>query len=235
MQRIGILLITVAACGDNRLAPNDAAIEPDAPSCGAPRTVFLNRGGGTYTAGPDDSSSNTSSILTATATLPAPTVVEADWTSFVACVKTKFAPFNVVFTEVDPGASPHTELVVIDKPSQIGVQNGVASISPLKCAAAGLQGALVEQAIVFMMWSAVAASEHCYIGAQTLANSFGLDHEFSCPDLMTFLSSCGPSVNKTFTDADVPCGEASARACTCGASTQNSFQYLTATLGAACP
>ena len=42
----------------------------------------------------------------------------------------------------------------------------------------------------------------------------------------------GRADTKTFTDADVPCGESAARPCRCRASAvQNSFQYLHGILG----
>lgn len=44
---------------------------------------------------------------------------------------------------------------------------------------------------------------------------------------MTFLSGCG---DKSFLDANVSCGEFEAHNCTCGGSTQNSFQHLLSTL-----
>ncbi|MBA2538440.1 MAG: hypothetical protein H0V17_02290 [Deltaproteobacteria bacterium] len=48
---------------------------------------------------------------------------------------------------------------------------------------------------------------------------------------MTFLSGCG---EKSFTDAEVPCGESEARACNCGGNTQNSYAYLADLLGETC-
>jgi hypothetical protein len=61
-----------------------------------------------YTPGPEDASTNTSSILDAPTTLAPPNVVEADWTFFLGCVAEKFAPFNIVITDQDPGAIDHT-------------------------------------------------------------------------------------------------------------------------------
>src|SRR5688572_22364437 len=125
------LLVVLAACGGGGQSPEPMVDAP--PVCGTPRTVFLNRGGGTYVQGAENSSTNTSSIIDMERTVAPPNVVEADWTFFVGCMTEKFAPFNVVITDQDPGAIEHTELVVIDAPGDVGLQNGVVSVSPFNC------------------------------------------------------------------------------------------------------
>src|SRR5690606_14824245 len=40
---------------------------------------------------------------------------------------------------------------------------------------------------------------------------------------------------KSFQDIDAPCGEYSARACSCGGNTQNSYQHIMDTFGASTP
>ena len=228
MKRL-VVTVLVTACGGGDSPAIDAPAG-DAPSCipGTPHVVFLNRAGGAYTKGNDDSTTNTSSIINANITLPAPNVVESDWTTFVSCVKSKFTSFAIDITEIDPGTAPHVEFVVIDNAQQIGFGQGTFSVSPFNC------NVLVNP-IQFLMWNENGADNpsRCWSGSQTIGNGFGLDHAFSCPDLMTFQTNCGPVDQKTFTDVDVPCGEFSARNC-CSGPTQNSFQRLLLNAGASC-
>lgn len=237
-MRAGVwVVITVAACGDDGAKAPDAAPMVDAASADAcvpgagSRVVFLSKAGGTYSAGPDDSTRNVTSILNATTILSPPTVDGAEWTAFVSCVTSKFAPFGVTVTDVDPGTAQHMEVVVIDDGTKIGHTNMVFGLAPFTCA--GNEGKVYDNGIAFVMWN-VGATERCMLGAQMTGNLFGLDHSFSCPDLMTYLSSCGPSDNKTFTNMDVSCGEFSARNCNCGKATQNSYRTLAAIAGERC-
>jgi len=223
-------LIVTSACGDNF---GGAPPTLDTFTCPNATTVFLNRAGGTYTPGLNSAIANTSSIISTEVTL-APTIADADWTEVLSCVADKFAAFNIVLTDQDPGTEPHTEVAIADVPQDIGFNNGVVSVSPFECATGGGPKKL-DNTIVFVMWEAAGSNgDRCWTVAQTLASSFGLDHAFSCPDLMTFLVNCGDPADKVFTDQAVECGEFEARACACGGTTQNSFQYLQATLGDAC-
>jgi hypothetical protein len=223
------VMFVVTGCGDNGDGPADASLPQDEATCvpGTPTTVFLNRAGGTYTPGPDNATTNTSSIINANTTIPAPTVVDAEWNEVVACVKSKFTAFAVDITETDPGTAPHAEMVMLDNPQQIGQSGGVGSLSPFTCDK-------VVNAVPFMMWGTVAQVERCWVIAQSIGSTFGLDHSFSCPDMMTFLTNCGPTADKTFTDAEVPCGEFEARACQCGGTTQNSRLRMLVKAGASC-
>jgi len=216
----------ILGCGDNKTLPP----EIDAPpACSTPVTLFLDRDGGTYTPGPDNASANTSSILDMERTLVAPTIADFDWDFVVGCVAQKFAPFNVVVTDQDPGDTVHNEMVVISTGADIGFGSNVASLSPFNCNR-------IDGAILYLMWDTNNINgDRCWSAAQSFASSLGLDHEFSCPDLMSFVTGCGATADKVFTDADMPCGEFEARACTCGGTTQNSFQYLEDKVGAACP
>jgi hypothetical protein len=65
--------------------------------------------------------------------------------------------------------------------------------------------------------------------SQLASEITGLDHAFDCHDWLSQLSDCGP---RSFLDANVNCGDFSARACQCGGTTQNSHQTMMATL---CP
>lgn len=239
MRRSAItVLVALGACGPDGSPEDDVPVSDaaDAPVCPPARLIFLARGGGTYMqAADDDSSANRSRIVTNTMTFPPPTIVDGDWPAFVTCVRSKFERFNVIVTEQDPGAAAHVELVVIDQPSQLMLANGASGIAPFECDPGGGPRDF-ERGVPFLMWNAIrTTADRCWTASQVLGNTYGLDHALACPDLMTVQGGCpGLGDAKTFTDADVPCGEASARACTCGGATQNSFRYLTDVLGAGC-
>lgn len=234
------LVVALAACGDDGSSAQVDAPKPiDAPAADAcvpagasSRVIYLSKAGGAYSGGPDDSRTNKTAILNGAMTIPAPTVVAGEWTSFVTCIQSKLAPFAVTVTEVDPGTAPHMEVVVIDSAQTIGQSSGIFGLAPFNCD--GMDGKVWDNGIAFVMWN-VGVAERCATGAQMIGNLFGLDHGFSCPDLMTFLTNCGPSEAKTFTDMDVPCGENAARNCNCGKPTQNSFRTLSRVAGTTCP
>ncbi|MBA2538439.1 MAG: hypothetical protein H0V17_02285 [Deltaproteobacteria bacterium] len=95
--------VVALGCGGGGNSPADSAAPDDStpdsgicvPDTGAPTVIFLNRGGGTYTSGPINSSANTTNLVNQSTTIPAPTIVEADFTAFLACINDRFAPFNV--------------------------------------------------------------------------------------------------------------------------------------------
>jgi len=68
----------------------------------------------------------------------------------------------------------------------------------------------------------------CETIAMEVGHAYGLDHEYLCKDVMTYISGCGA---KSFVDADAPCGEQKKRACEGGAKTQNSYRTLARVLG----
>jgi hypothetical protein len=190
----------------------------------ATTTLYLNRNGGTYTPGANDSRANTSSVVSSTTVVPAFACGTPAWNEVVACVSGLFSPFDVQVTDVDPGAVPHVELAVGGLPQDVGLPSGVEGVAPFTCA-------VVPNAIGFVFSAQVGCAspkELCWVAAQQAGTTFGLDHAYLCQDPMTDLTGCG---DKSFQDAAAACGELSARACTCGGSTQNSFQRLLTVLG----
>lgn len=227
---VGTLL---AACGGGDEPPADSVSNEDAPPKPA-TVVFLNRGGGSYTRGTDNSSTNVSSIAPSNLTIAAPTIDEADWSVVRACVDEKFAPYNVTITEVDPTTGAHTEVVVADDLDVFGPGSGVVllGIAP-QTGCTGSFGTLLLRAIDFAAWSGLTNGARCHAIAQVIGSSFGLDHAFSCPDLMfSGNENCGDEGTKTFTNVDVPCGELAGRSCACGLPTQNASSHLLLRVGA---
>ena len=227
MRQLVPMLLLFAACGgDDTTAAPDAST-PDADvSAGAP--IFLNRAGGMYTMGSlEDSRTNTSTIITADHEFAAWDATDQEWDALVACVAGMYAPFHVEITDVDPGTTPHIEAMLTaaaDWPTVIN-QAGVGGLSPFSCG-------LIPNAIVWVNPELSGTPfDQCWTTAQMIGNAAGLDHSFHCPDVMTYLSTCGD--NKSFVDMDVSCGEDAARNGCTGQATQNSSQQLVDVFGAA--
>src|SRR5262245_43714630 len=116
MRGLPFLLLSLGACvtpgviespgGDSPETPRGGSyvsIELDtrptfAPG-GPPLPIYLNRTGGTYAGGPDDSKGNVSSVVAYTgvgqALIGPYGGGDAAWAEIVACVRDQFAPFNV--------------------------------------------------------------------------------------------------------------------------------------------
>ncbi|MBI2898453.1 MAG: Ig-like domain-containing protein [Deltaproteobacteria bacterium] len=194
---------------------------------GGRAVIFMNRDGGQYSGGgwTDDSTTNQSSILSWTANVPAYPYGDGSWNQLMACMRDLYAPFNVDVTDVDPGNASHLEVVVGGHPGDIGMSSGIGGVAPMACEP-------IPNAIVYAFPETYGDDPQgiCEAAGQESAHAYGLDHEYLCEDIMTYLYGCGA---KTFQDQDVSCGEYSERACSCGGATQNSYQYLMGVLGPA--
>jgi MYXO-CTERM domain-containing protein len=209
-----------------RVAPPERRHEAGEPIPGRAggATIFMNRGGGHYTGSWwDDATANESSILQFGVDMPEFPYGDRSWDQVMACMRELYAAFDVVVTDVDPGDTPHVEVIASGSPQDIGQSEGVAGIAPMACEP-------IDNAIVYAF-----AEVHgddpvsiCETAGQESAHAFGLDHELLCEDIQTYLWGCG---RKSFVDQDAPCGEYQERGCACGGDTQNSYQYLMSVLG----
>jgi MYXO-CTERM domain-containing protein len=184
------------------------------------RVVYMNRQGGTFTPGTSNSLTNRSSIVSYTSSIAPWDVSDEGWQEVMGCMRELWEPFDVEITDIDPGTTPHIESVVAGRPQDVGMGSGIGGVSPFDCG-------IIETSIVFT-FARVYGSDYrsiCETAAQEVAHSFGLDHEYMCSDPMTYLSGCG---EKSFQPVAAPCGEYSARSCSCGGSTQNSVELLLA-------
>ncbi|HUH04009.1 MAG TPA: hypothetical protein VML75_18560 [Kofleriaceae bacterium] len=204
--------------GSTHAAPEH--ITPHALAAPKHRVIYMNRHGGTFTPGDSNSRTNRSSIVSYTSSIPAWNVSAAGWQEVMDCMRELWAPFDVEITDVDPGDVLHIESVVAGRPQDIGMQSGIGGVSPFDCG-------IIETSIVFTFAEVYGTGYRniCETAAQEVAHSFGLDHEYMCSDPMTYLYGCG---EKSFQDVAAPCGEYSARSCSCGGSTQNSVELLLA-------
>jgi hypothetical protein len=137
-----------------------------------------------------------------------------------------FSPFDVVITDERPHDDKFLMVVIGGKPGDIGITDGhhVSGLAPFN-------GNVIPRAVVFGFSATVDNDPRavCETIAMEVAHAYGLDHEYLCKDVMTYLRGCG---QKTFVDADAPCGEAKKRNCEGGAATQNSYRRLIDVLGA---
>jgi hypothetical protein len=194
------------------------------------RTIYLNRDGVVLRPGDNNSSLDTSSVVTAPTEITGWNIDDDTWEETVACMKNMYAPFDVVITDRDPGSVPHIEAVFGGHPNDVGLPDEVAGVSPFTT-----DCSIIERSIVFTFTDVIEdnAQLMCEIMAQEIAHSYGLDHEMLPEDPMTYLEYNG---NRTFQDEMAHCGEFGQRMCGIDGSVcrqrQNSFQLLTDRLGA---
>jgi len=196
----------------------------------APKVIVLERGPVTLTPGTDDAAANVSGVVLARhpegpVSMPGWKGSKAGWSKLVACVRKQFAPFDVAVVEERPVDDDEYILVAVGgRPKTLGLKDKhVTGLAPFN-------GEVIPRAVVF----AFAAQVNHYVRttcetiAMEVAHAYGLDHEYLCKDVMTYLGGCGA---KSFVDKDAPCGEKKARECRGGAATQNSYRRLLGVLG----
>jgi hypothetical protein len=197
------------------------------------KVIYLERHGIALTPGDDYAAGGVSSVLANAGNKPVKTRGfsggDAKWKSIMSCVNKMFAPFDVTVTDQRPTDDKYMMVVVGGKPADIGSldDHHVSGLAPFN-------GDVIPRAIVFAFASTVDNEPRavCETIAMEVAHAYGLDHEYLCKDVMTYLRGCG---TKTFVNADAPCGESKKRNCEGGTPTQNSFKTLVDVLGARKP
>jgi hypothetical protein len=195
------------------------------------KVIYMERNGVELKPGDDYAAGGISSVLSNAANSPVRTRGfsggDAKWKSILTCVTKMFSPFDVAVTDRRPKDDKFLMVVVGGKPADIGVTDGhhVSGLAPFN-------GSVIPRAVVFGFAATVDNDPRavCETIAMEVAHAYGLDHEYLCKDVMTYLRGCGA---KTFVDADAPCGESKKRSCEGGAATQNSYRRLVEVLGAA--
>jgi hypothetical protein len=213
--------------------------------------LFLNRcdGGCTFNFGNDNSSTNTSSV--GGGFLPEFRWSDAVWDGVVECTRDIFSPFNIVVTDVDPGATEHMEAIVAGEACDLSGSGGwefqcpfILGVAPFEC---GYN--YIPRSISFTF-----ANDNSYGGGsvesqvnnlcstigQEVAHTWGLDHELLASDPMTYLPYNG---RRQFADQLVACGEYEGQPHGCGAQVgcggtpaqQNSVQRIIDRFGASSP
>jgi hypothetical protein len=198
----------------------------DAPPATARRTIYLNRHGGNYTVGTNDSVANTQIFSSGPVTAPAYPFGDAEWNATRDCIAQIFAPFDVSVVDVDPGPVDHMEIVVTTLPSVFGLPSTNGGIAP-----GDPTCTLLERGLALTFASVYGPQDIrgvCESAAAMAGITYGLDFAMHCPDVMTFLGGCG---DKAFRNVTAECGEYQPRACRCGGTTQNAYQVLATRLG----
>ncbi len=170
----------------------------------------------------DDSRTNHSSIAFAQTTMSPWPHSDALWSEVVACVRATFRPFDIEVVTDDPGAANHFEVMVAGTFAQLNPQlEGAGGVAPfIGC------GGSDDNVITFVFAQQSDDLEYlCGAIAQEAAHVWGLDHELNALDPMTYLAL---GSLKRFQNEDAQCGERLDRpqVCSCGGTTQNSYQYL---------
>ena len=193
------------------------------------KTIYLERQSIALRPGQDDASAGFSSVLASARNTPIKTHGwtggNVGWAKLVECVRRQFAPFDVTVTDQRPVTQDYILVAIGGRPGDIGIKSqNVTGLAPFN-------GSVIPRAVVYA-FAAQSGNEVravCETIAMEVAHAYGLDHEYLCKDVMTYLPRCG---GRTFVDADAPCGEAKKRPCEGGAKTQNSYRRLAAVLGA---
>jgi MYXO-CTERM domain-containing protein len=188
--------------GDPRVAMRAAA--------GEPVVIYLNRRGGTYSAGRDDSRENRSSVLNQSITIAPWNVSDSEWNKVMSCMRSVWSPFNVVITDQDPGTAPHYESIMAGRPADIGAKNGVLGIAPFLSNCGIIPNAVAYTFAQYHSDVGLSAQDVCETAAQEVAHAFGVDHELLPADPMTYLRYNG---KRSFRDQNADCGENRPREC----------------------
>lgn len=208
--------------------PPELTLDTPTQAGGGPHVLFLNRctGGETISPGNENSSANTSSILSFSVNFPEFPYGDGVWNEMMARARELYAPFNIQVTDVDPSPAPHDEVIVCGDGGSAGF-GGAGGVAPFSCG-------VIPNAITFVFAETMGGNAEALaiVVGQESAHAWGLDHEYKCDDPMTYLSWCG---DVQFQDGDYPCGEYSERACSCGGNTQNSFQHIMGIFGPSTP
>ena len=191
-------------------------------------TVFLDGGGGAIRGGRDDAARDTSSIAYAAVgdgviDVPAFRGGARRWRALAACVRDRFADFDVDVVTERPEAAGFTRVMIGGDPSMLGYGEGAGGVAPYT-------GEVVPGAIAFVFADALGADveQLCDATVHEIGHTLGLDHAYRCEDPMSYLHGCG---EKRFADVDAACGEEGERRCGTGEDTQNTWQLLARNVG----
>lgn len=206
------------------------------PPANVDHIIYLNRcvGGCTLHPGQNNSTTDTSNIVTSTSHISQYSGTDAQWQQIVSCVRQTYAPFNVQIVEDRPASGTNYHMAIVaGRAAEAGEQSGVLGVSPFSCG-------YIRNSISFSFANEEPTNidDICWTVSQETAHSWGLDHKYDNRDPMTYLET-GPSV-KTFQNQAGSCGEYQARTCNCtysgtGNQQMNSYALIMATFGANAP
>jgi len=160
--------------------------------------IFMNPckpNGCKVTPGETDATKDTSDIASQTGTLGAWSYGDASWQKVMTCMKATFSQFNVQITDVDPGTTPHYEVMVAGSPEEImGSQGfGIGGVADFPCQDIGVCDPYLPNALVFDFADVFGndPTEICAVAAQEIAHTWSLDHVVDKTDPLTYNSYSG--------------------------------------------
>ncbi len=248
-------------------APGDDDAPPDAPqtstwvrpanSCGThqvpglvfnpiqrhaagPRTIFMNRRGGTYMITGNRTNSATMTAAThvsangqpRTAVI-APLAADFNWTTINACVQAHFTKYDLRFTETRPTSGVYVEAIVGGN----GTELGFGRDQLFGIAAADNFCGVTEAGIAFSFSETHRQvpqrdAELCATIAHEVGHLLALEHETLATDLMSYVLVSDTS-SKAFVNVASPCGvfPGENQACSCTNGSTNSAARLTSFVG----
>lgn len=189
-------------------------------------TLYLNADGGTLTTGWDDASANVSSLVErvgGSVTIPRYRGGAKRWKQVVACVRERYADFDIDVVTERPAGGPYVMVMVGGRPSLFDYPRAVSGVAPYT-------GEVIEGAVVYAFSEAVKNDVEmtCVSILHESGHALGLDHAYLCEDPMSYRWGCG---KKRWRDEDAYCGEGEPRSCGDGEATQNSYRRLAANVG----
>ncbi len=215
LHALRALLALLVACGGS-----EAAL--DAPVC-QPNIVYLDRNGGSYEHGAhDNASANQSVLVDAPVALPPSPFDDVHWRPLVDCIATGLAPFPITLTEIDPGDTPHVEIVFTT--SYWAGSAGTTMIVPDSCA--------TDHAIEFVFGDALPTyARACQVTLLGLAEMRAqLSIGDNCRDIVNNSMDC--DMSRAFHDQPTTCvdGANQPTPCRCGdgSTTENTYQAMAA-------
>lgn len=228
-----VAVLVAAACGDDGGSGDAAdaaaadASAPDAVMCTAATPFFVNGLGESFSSGTDDPATNTSSLISATYTMTAPTVTQQEWQDILTCVRGFVAAYNVDVVDSDPSPAAHHEIVVTSqKAEDVGLDAAAGSIGKFDC------DSFVQLGFVFEPQPGPRQLEiMCEHITSIILRTASVDNLYDCRTLPSELPKCG---DRSIIDEAVECGEFQARTCNCGGTTQNPHQAMIDRFGVPC-
>ena len=155
--------------------------------------IYMNNclpNGCTVKQGQTDSRVDTSDIASQNGVLTAWSYGQPAWDATMSCMRATFSRFNVAITDVDPGMTPHYEVMVAGHATQIlgNGGNGVGGIADFPCQSVGNCDPYTPNALVFAFAAEFGndPTEICAVAAQEIAHTWALDHVVDAQDPLTY-------------------------------------------------
>ncbi|HUJ58395.1 MAG TPA: Ig-like domain-containing protein [Kofleriaceae bacterium] len=255
-------LATAASADDNIIVGrfgyhfSGRAQAQQAPSAADTHILFINpcTGGCTVHVGNPDNRTDTSDIPQSTSQLQQFSQSATVWNAVKSCLQDTFSRFNVTVTDVDPGQTPHMEVMTAGIGAELGLPEGVLGIADFPCQGVGNCDSFMSNALVFAFandpYYTNDPDNICSTVAQEIAHTWALDHVVDASDPMTYNAysgirqyhdneKCGSDCQNGQSPFGLPCtgsGGQATHTCTgTGQATQSEVSTITALFGTSAP